>query len=128
LRAARGDAPERLRELRIAHPCSNRKRLSGGIEIETTRLGTALQPLLLEQMSVESRGQNEALFGQLDGGLEQPRPEQPALVEMRRLGHAQEARHPDRKTADSGIKEGQRLAGGSTKRSDVAAAGVSRRS
>ena len=39
-------------------------------------------------------------------------PGQSAVVEMRRLDHAQEARHPDRETAGCGIEEGQRLAGG----------------
>jgi len=64
------------------------------------------------QQLVEPRTDPKALFGQLDGRLEQAGPGQLAMLPVRQLQHAQAARHADRAAADHGVGEGHRLAVG----------------
>ena len=86
--------------------------LAGGV-VEVFRGHRVLdQVFLVGQHGGEARADLKALFGQLDGGLDELRPRQAAVCPVRLLQHAHRAWHADRAAADHAVVEGHGLAVG----------------
>ena len=86
--------------------------LAGGV-VEIFRGHRVLdQVFLVGQHGGEARADLKALFGQLDGGLDELRPRQAAVCPVRLLQHAHRARHADRAATDHAVVEGHGLAVG----------------
>ena len=100
-----------------------RRRVLGIAQQRAHRLGAAVvavvkrpcEPVLAQggvafEQGVQPRPDGEALLGQLDRRLEQPRPGQAAVGEVSQLEHAQQSRHADRTAAHGRGLKGQRRA------------------
>ena len=104
------DAPQHLGQRRVAQPVADRMGLAIGAVKVGRSLGVKTQPVVVLQQAVQAWADGKTLLGQLDRRLHQRRPGQPALGPVRRLQHAQRARHAHGAAAHHRLHECHRLA------------------
>jgi hypothetical protein len=109
-RADGRDLAQHVGKLRVAQRMAH----GVGLAIRPVEVGggdrVLLQRGLGQQERVQARADREALLGKRDGGLEQPRPRQLAVLAVRQCQHRQRAGHADRAAARHRVHESQRLA------------------
>ncbi|MNX97196.1 hypothetical protein D3C86_1295510 [compost metagenome] len=110
VRTTLGDLAQGLGQLRILDEGADRLGLALRIEEVAGHLRRADHELVRRHLRVEPLRHREAILGQRDGPLEQPRPGQPAMLAVRHLQRAQHAGHAHRAAADLAFGELHRLA------------------
>ena len=110
LRALPRDGPQHRSQLGVLQHMAHGPGFAGGVVEVGGGHGVFGQEFVVGQQGVEPRADLEAALGQLDGGLEQLRPCQLAMLAVCQLQHAHRARNAHRAAAHDGVVEGQGLA------------------
>ncbi len=110
VRPAGGQRPQRLGQRVVDQRGSCRQwRAVAAVEIRPGCRPRPQQRRVLGDLGGQSGRHRKTPLGQPDGLGEQPLPGQPPIGAVRRLQHAQRARHADRPPPDSGLVEVQLL-------------------
>ena len=100
IRPAIGDALQHLDQTRVLQAVTDRPGLAIGLVKIGPRLGVLLQIGGTAQQLMQPVPHRKPVLGQGDGGFEQTRPRQAAVVAVGQFEHAQHAGHTHRQTAD----------------------------